>query len=479
MRHLIDGPVGAGQENKPENVRRARAALRAAADHNPDLDDLSAYTDTEFDERLRNFQDDNGLLPDGYMEPGGETERNLVARLTGEGLDEAGPDDARLSGPVGAGGDNDTRDVQTVKRVLGTLGHLKYDRTRQPFPYIDSQTVEAVEVFQRENGLFDDGRIDPNGETIQKIREALKKGPVRPNLPNIAPWQKQELFLPASDSLRPASTNDPAGLPAGTTSFTPIKGQARKGSILFGERDLERDRQDLSRVAKEVEQDAVEKLAQRSAETMARREDQFRSMGFEQAADNAERFRNKRGDLKMSRDEARRFEPVRDMEEENRRKFEETTLVGESAHSAIGNAEKLRSLKDGESVEITDDNNANFANTSLDAEGALANLPSEIAEGVKDPGFYLAFGRSTMNSKLNLVARREGDTIYIEGTVTHNWDDRYNFADGQPGATDAKNLSRAGKAEEFRFGAGWTQKVSGTVQIENGELTNPQITWTD
>ena len=50
-------------------------------------------------------------------------------------------------------------------------------RSRQPPPYIDTKTVEAIRDVQRDLGLFDDGVIGPDGETIQALRDVFTEAP--------------------------------------------------------------------------------------------------------------------------------------------------------------------------------------------------------------------------------------------------------------------------------------------------------------
>jgi len=176
MHTILSGPVGPGRENNPEDVKRVRAALRVLKGEPvdlDDLDDLSGYTDGEVEGGIRDFQEQSGLKVDDWMAPGGETERNMVAALTGEGLDTSRPQDISLRQEVGSGGANGAEDVKTIKRALGSLDYLKYDHTAPPMPYIDAKTVEGIQKFQRDNGLTEDGRATPGGETERALKEKL------------------------------------------------------------------------------------------------------------------------------------------------------------------------------------------------------------------------------------------------------------------------------------------------------------------
>lgn len=173
MRNLIRRPIGAGLDNDPDDIRIVRGTLKALKGDEVIPEKLSGFIDDDLDTDIRNFQRKTGLVEDGKLTPGGETERNLISRITGENIDFAAVDDAVLNRSVGNGGENDPQDVIALKRALGTIGRLKYDRTKPPSPLIDAITVEALTRFQQDKKLLVDGRADPGGETINTLREAL------------------------------------------------------------------------------------------------------------------------------------------------------------------------------------------------------------------------------------------------------------------------------------------------------------------
>ncbi|WP_417519170.1 hypothetical protein [Minwuia sp.] len=72
---------------------------------------------------LKAFQEREGLDPDGWIRPGGPTERTLNAALF-EQSDDSGDGLAgtRVSASVGSGGANRPDDVKRAKSALGGLG---------------------------------------------------------------------------------------------------------------------------------------------------------------------------------------------------------------------------------------------------------------------------------------------------------------------------------------------------------------------
>ena len=61
MFHLIDGPVGSGEENDPDNLRILAAGLDTLNNRYRDLDEFSPFITSEFEDTTRAFQANHGL----------------------------------------------------------------------------------------------------------------------------------------------------------------------------------------------------------------------------------------------------------------------------------------------------------------------------------------------------------------------------------------------------------------------------------
>lgn len=170
---LFNRSVGRGLDNDEDDVKVARAVTRALDGEEVSLEALSPVMDAEVEDGIRGFQRQQGLREDGIIHPGGETERNMIARITGEAPDTAKPEEVEIESSVGRGGENEAPDVVTLKRALGTLGYLKYDKTKPPSSFIDEATVDALIDFQRDRGLQEDGRADPFGPSLEELRAVL------------------------------------------------------------------------------------------------------------------------------------------------------------------------------------------------------------------------------------------------------------------------------------------------------------------
>lgn len=75
-------PVGNGRDNRQEDVLGVKHAMRSLGRYaEPDYG-MTGYVDRPLDETIRNYQADRGVRVDGYLSPGGETERELDTDLT-------------------------------------------------------------------------------------------------------------------------------------------------------------------------------------------------------------------------------------------------------------------------------------------------------------------------------------------------------------------------------------------------------------
>jgi hypothetical protein len=131
----------------------------------------------------------------------------------------------------------------------------------------------------------------------------------------------------------------------------------------------------------------------------------------------------------------------------------------------------LKSLKDGETAEITDDWDGDYK--GVDA------LQDAVGGTSEEKDFYRAFGRTKATGKARIRATRKDDTLYFDGIVTQEWDDTYDFHPPEPGSGEALALEEAGRAKPFKVGATWKQRMRGTARIRNGKITDPEIEWTD
>ena len=162
--------VGHGSANRRDDLLNVKRAFAALGRMREPPEGFHMFTEKPFTDAIERFQEDRALSVDGFMNPGGETENNLKRDL-GLGPPDVPMDLAELdlSGPVGNALANEPRDLRAVSKALGELGRFNFDRTSEPPPTITKQLDDAIQGFQRSNGLSVDGNVNPGGETVRTL----------------------------------------------------------------------------------------------------------------------------------------------------------------------------------------------------------------------------------------------------------------------------------------------------------------------
>ncbi len=79
-----------------------------------------------------------------------------------------------LQGSVGRGGVNQPADVKLVQRLLNNVLAAQHRQLLVEDGLTGPKTNAAIEHYQRQNGLPTDGRVDPNGPTLQLLKAAFE-----------------------------------------------------------------------------------------------------------------------------------------------------------------------------------------------------------------------------------------------------------------------------------------------------------------
>lgn len=140
----------------------------------------------------------------------------------------------------------------------------------------------------------------------------------------------------------------------------------------------------------------------------------FDTLGYRTAAENLRRYRSGRGGTQNYTDEEIAAHPaLLGAEDANRTDFEQATFTGRSENKQ--NNAKLLGLADGEEYAFED---------YWQSRSALDK-----------PSTYLAFGRNSVESTGGFLARRDGDSVMLRGTVRYGFiaRERFDFNPGQPG----------------------------------------------
>ncbi|MCI5060271.1 MAG: hypothetical protein MRY79_04275 [Alphaproteobacteria bacterium] len=75
----ISKSVGNNMENDPDDVIRTKKKFKTIGRYNDEIN--NGYIDRELDDAIWGFQRKEKLKPDGFMNPGGETERTLNKKV--------------------------------------------------------------------------------------------------------------------------------------------------------------------------------------------------------------------------------------------------------------------------------------------------------------------------------------------------------------------------------------------------------------
>lgn len=446
---------------------------------------------------------------------------------------------AKLGNSVGEQGKNERRDVAKVETMLGKTGSLDLKKTDGPTGYWGMRTNDATRSFQKKHGLKVDGQINPGGETIKtlaKVAGNVLKGLVQKAQGTAQPRPEPEVQQntnPPTEQQKAESKENQLSAEAfqsnqraaqylkrvkgigdyprfttdaintyGDKAITEIGGlihQVRANDPGQADELLKRtvqgispeNAQRLSLAAAEERPTQARKerrktLGERSAETRRDiKEGILRAgakagdaVGLDQSSRYLKHFLDGSGkDIVVPRDEARKDPFISESEEKNRKRFENETFLGKTNNDELN--EKVRSIKDGETIDLDDKWDRELSFGTIDQPGYTDEF-----ERVLEPDRLLALGSLDFKSKVNAKATRDGDVVRIEGTVTHNGDDKYDFKDNNE-SFGAYELQQSGRGKPFLVQQNWQQRVSGTVKIlgkdSSGRLIlgKPQFKWED
>lgn len=209
-----------------------------------------------------------------------------------------------------------------------------------------------------------------------------------------------------------------------------------------------------------------------------------RGLGLDQAADNLDHFLEGSGkDQTFTRDQARAREHIREAEAKNRKRFEDgfledriTNRKDQKNPNMFEYRNHLLQMKDGDTIKLPE--GPNDISEPRDHYDANNRSWDHLMNGRLDD--MLAYGSEsfTSNATDGFTAKREGDIITITGTVTHNWDDNYDFHGGSSSLLPEAARDH-GSAREYRNSATWQQDLTATLRIEGGKLKPESFIWTN
>ena len=363
-----------------------------------------------------------------------------------------------IRGGIGRGEVNDREDVGGIEALLSRTGHRDLKSTSGPTGLFGSPQENAIRGFQKDHGLRQDGIMRPGGETqtaLAKVLAAAKK-PATTFIPTFTPTRERRTAQVSENELR--------------TQAKPVQPeQAREKP------DAAPDGPAKQEARAESGQKEIPNAVKAAQKRMDRNLDLMKAAGFSRAEKHLKHYLEGTGqDVTYSRKEMRAIPQFAKGELVNNSRIEKS-FTGEQKQDFEGKRRTykkiLADLKDGKEDTLESD----YWESKYDKRVQLLS---------GDPDFALAFGDTSLKSEGKFKARREGNLIYIYGSVTHRLDDPYDFTKGQSGGDDALTVERDGGAKIYRMKAEWKQNVAGTVTIEDDKLnkprlTNPRFDWTD
>jgi peptidoglycan hydrolase-like protein with peptidoglycan-binding domain len=79
-----------------------------------------------------------------------------------------------LSKSIGEGGNNGRADVAKIETLLSLAGVMDLKSTDGPTGFAGQRLLDGIRIFQEQNGLNVDGRLNPGGPTIKALSQSLQ-----------------------------------------------------------------------------------------------------------------------------------------------------------------------------------------------------------------------------------------------------------------------------------------------------------------
>ncbi|XOF35102.1 MAG: polysaccharide deacetylase family protein [Candidatus Electrothrix sp. YB6] len=149
----LSGSVGQGGQNRADDVRTVYALFNKIL---PAPLEVSDVCSTELIRAIRDFQEGFLSRPDGRIDVGGRTWRELTAAV--EKPEE-------ITGSVGEGGQNQARDV----RIIYALFNKTLSRPLAVSDQCSDELIQAIRDLQKMFMSRPDGRIDVGGRTWRQL----------------------------------------------------------------------------------------------------------------------------------------------------------------------------------------------------------------------------------------------------------------------------------------------------------------------
>ena len=383
-------------------------------------------------------------------------------------------------------------DLRAVEAALVELGHL--EPPKAGFAGAATRRLDdAIRRLQGHSNLKPDGIVKPHGPTAERINALLvarrrkppAPGPEARSPPRGAPSfpdpsaatihnNAMRELAGGAEAPEPARRRASAGRDDTVPPRRPGGGQlADTFRRMVPPTVADPTRAELERTARMTPENRRREFVESSDAEFHRFAKDWRKAGHQWAPVFIEHYLERTGSpIELTRKRARGFSLIGEAETTNRKRVEQS-FVERLSPSGEDNVfyKSILPLIAGEATQT----NIETDNWQVILEVGWRD--SEFWNSQKD--FGRAFGSLGVNAEVTGRARRVGDAIHVEGAVEHWLYDLYDF-EGVPVYGDkAAALEQAGRARRFEIGAGWKQRFTAVIEIEDGEPRIKEFRWMD
>lgn len=429
-----------------------------------------------------------------------------------------------ITAPVSNALENQPQDVRRVKKNFKTLGIFDEDTDNG---YMTRGLDGAIKTFQRDNGLKVDGRIKPRGETESRIFDVLagglskiKEAKPKPILQVPARRSKSkgigigfgtgltdfmiEREAPETGAFVPVRKEpEKKDLPAHHTVLIPeaAKPAAKKplGShvLAMAETDKKQEKPQTDATGRMIRIDNKAQTPKptppKIKEALSNAQDtlkKYEQRGYKLSPKFLQHYLDGSGEaVKITPEDIENSSLFSKGIETNQKRFEDsitrglvdrTLREGKFVQKIEGTPspfkDQILKLKDGQTIALENPRVKN-AGDAWDVD--IKRWKSAL----NDPDHARALGAVKLRSLGDLQATRKGDKVEITGEVYHTVMDTYDFNDDtsfdRKKFKDYRLLAEKGYAKPFQVYGHKPQKVTGTLEIKNGQIANPKFKWND
>jgi hypothetical protein len=326
-----------------------------------------------------------------------------------------------LKGSVGNNMDNNPEDIKNTKRNLSQAGFFDDEIENE---FITRKLDNGIRQFQKNKGLKEDGLLFPGGETERSLFETL--------------------------------TGHSANNVFGDTK------SEDDGSIGFG-----------GNVSGTLEaKDETVKVKSSNSFLSKVAIQRFKNKGYSKSERFFRHYVEGSGQpIRLTPEEMNQTPLFREAIQSNRERFEDSIAKGKINGRKHMFKEHILNLKDGESIVLN--------NKGVPGGGDFwdRDLGKGDARKAGDLDQYNATGNTKFRSHGSIKATRKGNIIEIEGVIDNSFKDLYDFNEKDLLLLPFRKLTTNSHAKPFLVYGTSLEKVTGKLEIRDGNIYNPRFEW--